>query len=139
VGMVVDMAETGTRTAKVHYGARGWVAHHNTDLWRATGPIDGPQYGMWPMGGAWLCRHLWEHYEYNNDRTFLARVYPAMKGAAQFFLDTLVEDPRSHTLVTNPSISPENPHPGGTSICAGSAMDRQILRDLFSNCIRAGE
>ena len=139
VSMIMELTETGARTARVQYGARGWVAHHNTDLWRATAPIDGPQWGMWPAGGAWLCLHLWERYEYTGAKEFLARVYPAMKGAAQFFLDTLVEEPKHHWLVTNPSISPENPHPFGTSVVAGPTMDSQILRDLFTNCIRAAE
>ncbi|HKX30301.1 MAG TPA: glycoside hydrolase N-terminal domain-containing protein [Blastocatellia bacterium] len=140
VRMVLELAETGARTAKVHYGARGWVAHHNTDLWRATAPIDGPQYGMWPAGGAWLCQHLWEHYEYTGDRQFLTRVYPALKGAAQFFLDTLVEEPKHKWLVTSPSLSPENRHPfDKTSLVAGPTMDSQILRDLFTNCMRAAE
>jgi alpha-L-fucosidase 2 len=139
VALVEDLTETGARTAKLHYGARGWVAHHNTDLWRATGPIDGAQYGTWPMGGAWLCQQLWEHYLFTGDQKFLARVYPAMKGSAQFFLDTLVEEPNHKWLVTCPSMSPENPHPHGSTVCAGPAMDRQILRDLFANCIAAGE
>jgi alpha-L-fucosidase 2 len=139
VAMVMDLTETGTRTAKVCYGVPGWVTHHNTDLWRATAPIDGPQWGMWPMGGAWLCQHLWDHYDYSRDKEYLAKVYPAMKGAAQFLFDTLVEEPRHHWLVTCPSLSPENSHPFGTSICAGPTMDMQILRDLFSNCIRAAE
>ncbi len=139
VAMIQDLTETGARTAKAQYGARGWVAHHNTDLWRATAPIDGPQYGMWPTGGAWLCQHLWEHYLFTGDKKFLTRVYPAMKGAAQFFLDTLVEEPTHKWLVTCPSLSPENKHPEGASICAGPTMDNQILRDLFSNCIQAGE
>jgi alpha-L-fucosidase 2 len=135
------MADTGARTAKVMYGARGWVAHHNTDLWRATGPIDGPTWGMWPMGGAWLCQNLWEHYLFTEDRNYLKTIYPAMKGAAQFFLDTLVEEPTHHWLVTCPSISPENGNPAAknTSITAGPTMDLEILRDLFSNCIRASE
>ena len=137
-----DISETGARTAKVMYGARGWVAHHNTDLWRATAPVDAPQYGMWPMGGAWLCQNLWEHYLFTGDKNYLRKIYPAMKGAAQFFLDTLVEEPTHHWLVTCPSLSPENHNPaaaGGTSITAGPAMDLEILRDLFSNCIRASE
>jgi hypothetical protein len=139
VGMVMDLTQTGARTARGQWGAGGWVAHHNTDLWRAAAPIDGPTWGFWPMGGAWLCLHLWEHYQFSNDRQFLARVYPAMKGAAQFFLDTLVEEPAHHWLVTCPSLSPENPHPKGASNCAGPAMDMQILRDLFANCIRAAD
>jgi alpha-L-fucosidase 2 len=139
VAMVMDLTETGARTAKTMYNAGGWVTHHNTDLWRASGPIDGPQWGMWPMGGAWLCLHLWDRYDYSRDKEYLAKVYPAMKGAAQFFLDTLVEDPNHKWLVTCPSLSPENGHPFGTSVCAGPTMDMQILRDLFANCIRAAE
>lgn len=138
-GRLGAMAETGARTARVHYGARGWVAHHNTDLWRATAPVDGPQWGMWPTGGAWLCQHLWEHYEYGGDRKFLARVYPLMKGASLFFLDTLVEEPKHHWLVTTPSLSPENQHPFGTSVVAGPTADGQIIRDLFTSTIRAAE
>jgi alpha-L-fucosidase 2 len=136
---VLDLAQTGARTARVMYGARGWVAHHNTDLWRATAPIDGPQYGMWPMGGAWLLQNLWEHYQFTGDKEYLKKIYPALKGSAQFFLDTLVEEPTHHWLVTCPSLSPENRHPGGASICAGPAMDLEILRDLFANCIQASE
>ncbi|HEY5345470.1 MAG TPA: glycoside hydrolase N-terminal domain-containing protein, partial [Verrucomicrobiae bacterium] len=142
--MVLEMADTGARTAKIHYGAGGWVAHHNTDLWRATAPVDGPPYGMWPMGGAWLCQNLWEHYLFTDDKTYLKKIYPAMKGAAQFFLDTLVADPNlpgSANLVTCPSLSPENKNPASknTSITAGPTMDLEILRDLFANCIRASE
>jgi alpha-L-fucosidase 2 len=139
VAMVMDLTDTGARTAKTCYGADGWVAHHNTDLWRASAPIDGPQWGMWPTGGAWLCLHLWDHYDYTRDKEYLAKVYPAMKGAAQFFFETLIEDPNHKWLVTCPSLSPENSHPFGTSICAGPTMDMQILRDLFTNCIRAAE
>ncbi len=141
--MVLDLTQTGARTAKVMYGARGWVVHHNTDLWRATAPVDGPRWGMWPMGGAWLCQNLWEHYLFSGDKEYLRKIYPAIKGATQFFLDTLVTDPNlpaSSNLVTCPSLSPENRHPEGkTSICAGPTMDLEILRDLFANCIRAGE
>jgi alpha-L-fucosidase 2 len=133
IAMVNDQTVTGARTAKVMYNAHGWVAHHNTDLWRATAPIDGPQYGMWPTGGAWLTLHLWEHYQFSGDKKFLAKAYPAMKGASQFFLDTLVENPTNHWLVTCPSLSPENSHPFGTSVCAGPTMDESILRDLFAD------
>jgi alpha-L-fucosidase 2 len=139
VALVKDLAITGARTARVNYGARGWVAHHNTDLWRASAPIDGARWGMWPTGGAWLCKHLWDHYDYGRDRTFLAEIYPVMKGAAEFFLDTLVPDASGRFLVTSPSISPENEHRPGASICAGPAMDSQILRDLFAHCVDAAE
>ncbi len=137
VALVKDLAITGARTARVNYGARGWVAHHNTELWRGTAPIDGAKWGMWPTGGAWLCKHLWDHYDYGRDAAYLRDIYPVMKGAAQFFLDTLVPDPSGQYLVTSPSISPENDHPHGGSICAGPAMDSQILRDLFAHCIEA--
>jgi alpha-L-fucosidase 2 len=132
VAMVRDLAVTGARTARVMYGARGWVCHHNTDLWRATAPIDGPAFGMWPTGGAWLCTHLWDHYDYGRDPAFLASVYPLIRGAALFFLDTLQRDPDTGFLVTNPSLSPENNHGHGSSICAGPTMDMAILRDLFT-------
>ena len=137
IRMVEDLTVTGARTAANMYGARGWVAHHNTDLWRATAPIDGPNWGMWPTGGAWLCLHLWDHYEYSGDQAVLKRIYPALKGASEFFLDTLQESPDGKWLVTNPSISPENGHPKGSAVCAGPAMDQQILRDLFANTIKA--
>jgi alpha-L-fucosidase 2 len=137
--MIKDLSETGAKMAKDDYGASGWVAHHNTDLWRATGPIDGPRWGLWPTGGAWLCQHLWEHYLFSGDREFLARAYPLMKGSAQFFLDTLVAEPKHGWLVTSPSISPENAHHDDLSIVAGPTMDSQILRDLFTACIRSAE
>jgi len=139
IRMVTELVENGGRTARVHYGASGWVCHHNTDLWRATAPIDGPLWGFWPSGGAWLCTHLWNHYEFSADQEFLRRVYPVMKGAAQFFLDTLVEEPKHRWLVTCPTISPENKHPSDVAICAGATMDMQILRDLFSQCIKASQ
>ncbi|MGU3390811.1 glycoside hydrolase family 95 protein [Sphingomonas sp. M1A8_2b] len=137
VQMVRELAVTGARTAKTMYGARGWVCHHNTDLWRATAPIDGAQWGLWPTGGAWLCTHLWDHYDYSRDLKFLRSVYPLLHGAALFFLDTLQTDPKTGALVTNPSLSPENVHPKGASICAGPAMDMQILRDLFDQTGKA--
>lgn len=137
IALVRDLAVTGARTAKVMYGARGWVAHHNTDLWRATAPIDGAIYGVWPTGGAWLCKHVFDHYDYSRDKAYLARVYPLMKGSARFFLDTLVVDPKFGVLVTSPSISPENDHGHGSSLVAGPTMDQAIIRDLFDNCLKA--
>ncbi|PXA92711.1 hypothetical protein DMC47_23470 [Nostoc sp. 3335mG] len=137
VAMMRDLAITGERTARTMYGARGWVCHHNTDLWRATAPVDGAQWGLWPTGGAWLCTHLWDHYDYGRDLNFLRSVYPILRGAALFFLDTLQVDPATGGLLTNPSLSPENSHPKGASICAGPAMDNQILRDLFDQVGRA--
>jgi alpha-L-fucosidase 2 len=137
IAMVKDLSQTGARTAQEMYGARGWVAHHNTDLWRATGPIDGPNWGMWPSGGAWLCDHLWDRYEFSRDKKYLKEVYPVIRGAAQFFIDTLVEEPTHKWLVTCPSISPENQHPFHSAVCAGPAMDSEIVHDLFSHCIEA--
>jgi alpha-L-fucosidase 2 len=137
VRLVKEISVTGAETARIMYGARGWVAHHNTDLWRATAPIDAAFYGTWPMGGAWLCLHLWDRYDYGRDTAYLKDIYPLLKGASQFFLDTLVKDPASGYMVTAPSISPENEHRFGTSICAGPTMDMQILRDLFANTARA--
>jgi alpha-L-fucosidase 2 len=139
LAMIRDLSVTGAHTAKVMYGARGWVAHHNTDLWRGTAACDQPKSGMWVTGGAWLCEHLWERYLYSGDREFLIANYPVMKAAAEFFLDTLVEEPKHKCLVTCPSSSPENSHPFGTSICAGPTMDMQIIRDLFAHTSAAAE
>ena len=137
--MVSEMSETGRETARVHYGAKGWVAHHNTDIWRAVAPIDGAQYGTWTTGGAWLTMHLWQHYEYTQDRKYLEKIYPILRGASEFFLDFLVEKPNTNYLVTNPSLSPENSHPFGTSVVDAPMMDSQIIRDLFSNTEKAAE
>jgi alpha-L-fucosidase 2 len=139
IAMVNDLEVTGARTAQRMYGARGWVAHHNTDLWRATAPIDGPNWGMWPCGGAWLCLHLWDRYEFSGALADLKRIYPVLRGASEFFLDTLQADPAGRWLVTNPSLSPENGHPFGSAVCAGPTMDMQILRDLFAHTIQAAE
>ncbi|MEO8063636.1 MAG: glycoside hydrolase family 95 protein [Pseudomonadota bacterium] len=136
--MVEDLAVSGAATSATMYGARGWVAHHNTDLWRAAAPIDGPMWGLWPCGGAWLCNTLWDHYDYTRDLGTLKRLYPLMHGAAMFFLDTLIDDPQHRGLITSPSLSPENLHPFGAALCAGPAMDRQILRDLFEHTIESG-
>ncbi len=139
--MIRELAETGQETAKVMYGAGGWMAHHNTDLWRINGPIDGAFWGMWTAGGAWLSQHLWEHYLYTGDQAFLASAYPVLKGAAQFYADFLVEHPKYHWLVVSPSTSPENAPQahGGSSVDAGTTMDNQIVFDVFSTAIRAAE
>jgi alpha-L-fucosidase 2 len=139
VQMVTELSETGARTAKVQYGARGWVAHHNTNLWRESAAVDGPRWGMWPTGGAWLALHLFEHYLFSGDKAYLAKVYPVLRGASEFFLDTLLTEPKYGWLVTSPSLSPENMHPYDTSICAGPTMDNQILRDLFDDTVKAAE
>ena len=137
--MTREIAITGAVVARDMYGARGWVAHHNTDLWRAVTPIDGAQYSLWPMGGVWLLQNLWDHWEFTRDFGFLREIYPLMKGAAEFFFDTLVEHPHDGSLVTVPSLSPENWHPFEAALCAGPAMDRQLLRDLFDRCVTASE
>ena len=137
--MVSEISETGRATAKIHYGAKGWVTHHNTDIWRATAPVDGAQWGIWQTGGAWLTMPLWEHYEYSQDRAFLEKIYPILKGSSEFFLDFLMKKPGTNYLVTNPSISPENTHPFGTSVVDAPMMDSQIIRDLFANTAKAAE
>ncbi|WP_117207976.1 glycosyl hydrolase family 95 catalytic domain-containing protein [Allorhizocola rhizosphaerae] len=137
--LVKDLAVTGARTAQVQYGAGGWVAHHNTDGWRGTSVVDEARWGMWQTGGAWLATMIWDHYLFTGDVEFLRSNYPAMKGAAQFFLDTLVTHPTRNYLVTNPSNSPELQHHANATVCAGPTMDNQILRDLFEGCARASE
>ncbi|MCW6008231.1 glycoside hydrolase N-terminal domain-containing protein [Micromonospora sp. CPCC 205371] len=137
--LVKDLTMTGARVASVQYGAGGWVAHHNTDGWRGASVVDGAVWGMWQTGGAWLATMIWDHYLFTGDVEFLRASYPAMKGAAQFFLDTLVVHPTLGYLVTNPSNSPELPHHANASVCAGPTMDNQILRDLFNGCARATE
>jgi alpha-L-fucosidase 2 len=136
------LREPGRKTARVHYGARGFVAHHITDIWGFTSPGDLPRSGLWPSGAAWLAQHLWEHYLFNPDRTFLTRMYPALKEAAEFFLDYLVPDPQGR-LVSGPSVSPENRYrlPNGQVgiLCMGPSMDHQIIAGLFSQTIRAAE
>jgi len=128
-----DLAITGAEVAKAHYGARGWVVHHNFDLWRGTAPINAANHGIWLTGGAWMATHLWEHYEFTRDRRFLSqRGYPLMKGAALFFVDTLVEDPLTGWLISGPSNSPEQ---GG--LVMGPTMDHAIIRSLFKACIEA--
>jgi alpha-L-fucosidase 2 len=132
-----ELAVTGAEVAREHYGARGWVVHHNFDLWRGAAPINNANHGIWPTGGAWLCQHLWWHYQFTGDRGFLARTaYPLMRGACEFFLDTLVEDPRDEgrRLISGPSNSPEQ---GG--LVMGPTMDHQIIRALFASTAGAAE
>lgn len=141
VQMIKELSATGQETARVMYGAKGWLAHHNTDLWRITGPVDPIFYAMWPMGGAWLSTHLWEKYCYSGDKEYLRSVYPALKGSAQFFVDFLVPEPTHQWLVVVPGMSPENA-PGirpKTTIGAGNTMDNQIVYDIFTATIRAAE
>jgi alpha-L-fucosidase 2 len=128
-----ELVQSGRKTAQAHYGARGWVLHHNFDLWRGTAPINASNHGIWVVGGAWLCQHLWEHYLFTGDRKFLAkRAYPAMKGAAEFFANFLVKDPLTGWLISGPSNSPEQ---GG--LVMGPTMDHQIIRSLFANTAEA--
>ncbi|HNY26420.1 MAG TPA: glycoside hydrolase family 95 protein, partial [Candidatus Sumerlaeota bacterium] len=133
--MLEDVAASGARTAKEQYGAKGWVLHHNLDLWLGTAPINASDHGIWVSGGAWLSSHFWEHYLFTGDKEYLAKHgYPVMKGAAEFFLDYLVEDPRNDKkwLISGPSNSPEI---GG--LVMGPTMDHQIIRNLFECCIEA--
>jgi len=138
--LIKDLSQTGRETARVMYGAKGWVAHHNTDIWRCTGLVDGPFWGAWPMGGAWLTTHLWEHWLFTGDRKFLADAYPMMRGAAEFLQDFLVPIPGGNYLVTCPSVSPEHGPKGEwgvPAVCAGPAMDTQIVHDVLSQTIMA--
>lgn len=140
--MVKEVSETGAKSAREMYGARGWVLHHNTDIWRTTGAVDYAGPGVWPTGGAWFSRHLWEHYLHSGDLAFLREAYPVMKGAAEFFLDFLVEEPQHQWLVVAPSNSPENTFFYGghhTTNCAGTTMDNQLLFELFTNVAQAAD
>ncbi len=133
--LVEEVAESGSITAKEHYGANGWIVHHNTDIWRGTAPIYSSTHGIFLGGGGWLAHHLWEHFLFSQDEEFLRnRAYPLMKGAAQFYFDLLIKDPKTGWLVSSPSNSPET---GG--LVYGPAMDHQIIRSLFKACIKACE
>ncbi|MDR6339537.1 alpha-L-fucosidase 2 [Filimonas zeae] len=137
--MIKDLSVTGQESAAKMYRARGWNTHHNTDLWRITGIVDGGFFGMWPMGGAWLTQHLWYHYLYTGDKAFLKEYYPVLKGAALFYADVLQEEPTHRWLVVAPSMSPENSFEGGAGITGGTTMDNQLVFDVFSNAITAAE
>jgi alpha-L-fucosidase 2 len=139
--MVQDLSQTGQETARVMYGARGWAAHHNTDIWRTTGAVDGPLWGCWNASAGWMSQHLWEHYLYAGDKKFLKSVYPIFKNAALFYVDFLVKHPKYEWLVVNPGMSPENAPKAHeeTSLDAGTTMDNQIVFDIFSTTIRASE
>ena len=142
IQMAKELSVTGHETAKMMYGANGWVLHHNTDIWRVTAPVDYAASGMWPTGGAWVCQDLWERYLYTGDTNFLREIYPIMKGAADFFLDFMVMDPNTGYLVVVPSVSPENTHAGGTgkaTIASGTTMDNQLIFDLFTHVVEASK
>lgn len=141
IQMIRELSITGKQTAQKMYGASGWMAHHNTDIWRITGPVDGAFWGMWPMGGAWLSQHLFDKYEYTGDTQFLDSVYPILEGSARFLNDFLVEEPKHNWLVIAPSISPENApysdHP--ESVTAGATMDNQLVYDVFTKTLKAAK
>lgn len=138
--MISDLSETGKESARLMYGADGWVLHHNTDLWRITGAVDRAASGLWPTGAAWLCQHLWEHYLYTGDKEFLRKVYPQIENAARFFNQILVREPRTNAWVICPSLSPENEHADHKSTTAGGVtMDNELLFDLFTHYLQATE
>jgi alpha-L-fucosidase 2 len=142
ISMVKDISETGEKTARVYYGVKGWVAHHNVDLWRGTAPVDEARYGMWPVGGAWLCLHLWEHYAFSGDKEILKKIYPILKGSAEFLAGILVEYPKYGYLVTPFSMSPEHGYYFDESntlayLSPAPAMDVGIMRELFPHVIEA--
>lgn len=154
ITMIEELTDQGSEVAKEHYGAKGWVFHQNTDIWRVAAPMDGPTWGTFTVGGAWLTTHIWEHYLYTQDLAFLEKVYPIIKGSVDFFMDFLVAHPNGKWLVTNPSNSPENPPKGPgyeyfydevtgmyyfTTITSGATMDMQILKDLFDYYVEAAE
>ncbi|MBT3244770.1 MAG: glycoside hydrolase family 95 protein [Bacteroidetes bacterium] len=154
ITMVKELTDQGSQVAREHYGADGWVFHQNTDLWRVAAPMDGPTWGTFTVGGAWLTTHLWEHYLYTLDEDYLKEIYPVIKGSVDFFMDFLVDHPNGKWLVTNPSNSPENPPQGPgykyfydevtgmyyfTTICYGASMDMQILTDLFAYYAEASQ
>ncbi|WP_449387635.1 glycoside hydrolase family 95 protein [Chryseobacterium lineare] len=141
IQMVKDLSESGKETAKVMYKSSGWVAHHNTDIWRITGVVDFANAGMWPMGGAWLSQHLWEKYLYSGDKNYLKSIYPILKSATQFYEDFLIGEPTHKWLIVSPSMSPENIPDGhnGSALAAGNTMDNQLMFDLFSKTKKAAE
>ncbi|MCR6650258.1 MAG: glycoside hydrolase family 95 protein [Cellvibrionaceae bacterium] len=139
IQLVRELAQTGRETAQTMYGAAGWAAHHNTDIWRSSGAVDGP-WGPWPVSSAWLVEHLWQRYMYTGDKEFLREVYPIFKSACDFFVDFLMRDEKTGWLVVSPSMSPENePQATGVKLAAGVTMDNQLLFDLFSHSIAAAE
>ena len=145
--MIKDLSQTGADTAQEMYGCKGWMAHHNTDLWRIAGPVDGTPWGMFPTGGAWLTTHLWQHYLYTGDKQFLADYFPVMKGAADFLIDYMQPYPANGEVkqakgwvMTVPTVSPEHgPQGKGTNVTAGSTMDNQICFDVLSQVIQAAK
>src|SRR5690606_16658818 len=141
IQMVKELSDTGRKTARDMYGKEGWVMHHNTDIWRMTGVIDGSYWGMWPMGGVWLSQHLFDKYDFSGDKEFLKSVYPIVREASRFYLDFMTTEPENNWLVVSPSISPEHApteHPE-SSLTYGATMDNQLIFDLFSRTAMAAE
>ncbi|MCD8081181.1 MAG: glycoside hydrolase family 95 protein [Bacteroides sp.] len=140
--LIREAAVQGWESAAM-YGCRGWTLHHNTDIWRSTGSVDGAAWGIWPTGNAWFCQHLWDRYLFSGDREYLQEVYPLLKGACEFFLDFLIREPENQWLVVSPSYSPENkPTVNGKRdfvVVAGATMDNQMVHDLFLSTIQAAE
>ena len=138
--LVKEVAITGRESAAM-YGCRGWTLHHNTDIWRSTGAVDGPGYGIWPTCNAWFSQHLWDRYLFSGDKDYLTEIYPLMRGACEFYLDFLIREPKNNWLVVSPSYSPENrPVVNGKRdfvVVAGATMDNQMVYDLFHNTIQA--
>lgn len=142
--LIRDLSENGAQTAKLYYNAGGWVAHHNTDIWRGTAPVDAARYGMWPVGGVWLCQHIWEHYLYTGDTEFLREYYPVMKGAAQFLMDIMTYEPKNNYLTIPFSMSPDQGFyvkEGAEEafLAPGTTMNTGLIRDLFPHCIEASK
>ena len=141
--LLKDLSITGAETAKKYYNLGGWVAHHNTDLWLGTAPVDAARFGMWPMGGAWLCQDIWEHYAFTGDKPFLKEYYPIMRGAAQFLLELMVVDPKHSWLITPFSMSPEHGYYDSSgklsTLSPSPTMDIAIIRELFPHCIAASK
>ncbi len=140
--MIMDLSESGAKTAKIYYNAGGWVVHHNTDLWRGTAPVDAARYGMWPVGGTWLCQHIWEHYQFTGDSEFLRQYYPIMKGAAQFLMDIMTIEPKHKWLVIPFSMSPEQGYFTSEKakeafLSSTTTMNLGMIRDLFPHVIEA--
>ena len=142
IELTKELSVDGANIAKNLYGARGWVAHHNTDIWRQAGPVGGSaRYTIFQVGSAWLAQHLWEHYAFGGDREYLRDVWPTLKGAARFYLDSLVTEPTHGWLVTAPDVNFENAYlkPDGArgAVCAGPTASMQMIRELFNNCVAA--
>lgn len=143
VELVANLVEPGTRTAKAYYGADGWVAHVITNVWGYTEPGESASWGVANAGSGWLCNNLWEHYAFTKDTAYLRRIYPILKGSAQFYNNALMEDPKTGWLVTGPSVSPENAfylsNGNHANVCMGPTIDNQITRELFTNVLTAAE